>query len=321
MIASGTKHGIEPDTADRLDGKVCLITGATGGIGLASASELARRGARVVLAGRVPERCDSACAAVRRSVPGARVESLVFDLSLQRDLRRAAAEISARHDRLDTLINNAGALFALRAETDEHVERTLATNHVGPFLLTNLLLPLLRRAPAPRVVVVASSAHADVPGFDFDDPHASGSSGRLKRYPRSEAESLFFTLAMPWAHPGYLQYARTKLANLLFAYEAARRFAPLGVAVSAVHPGLVASGFGAGNGTYGRCLWAFLRVFGASPERGARALVRAATGPAGPLGLAGFAGPGGPAESAPASHDRKAQARLWERSAQLVGTI
>lgn len=236
-----------PELASTMAGKTCMVTGATAGIGLVTARELAVRGATVIIVGRNSERGRQSTEAIRRATGNQAVEFLSADLSSQAEVRTLAREFLARHRRLDVLVNNAGALYALRQVSVDGIEMTLALNHLGSFLLTNLLMDALKAAAPARIVNVASDAHADVDGFDFSDPQAMRSSG-LGCYPRSEMASVFCSVALPWAHPAFLQYARTKLANVLFTTELVQRLAGTGITVNALHPGLVASNFSAGNG-------------------------------------------------------------------------
>jgi NAD(P)-dependent dehydrogenase (short-subunit alcohol dehydrogenase family) len=249
-------------------GKVCMVTGATSGIGLATARDLAGRGATVFIVGRNSERGRQATEAIRLATGNPAVEWLAADLSSQADIRSLAHEFLARHRRLHVLVNNAGALFALRQESVDGIEMTLALNHLGPFLLTSLLRDALEAAAPARIVNVSSSAHEDVDGFDFEDPQATRTRG-LGSYPRSELASAFYSLALPWAHPGFMQYARTKLANLLFTIELARRLEGTGVTANALNPGLVASSFSEGNGLYGWFMRRFVGLRGIGVDEGA----------------------------------------------------
>ncbi len=288
-----------------LQGKVCLITGATSGIGFVTARELARMGANVVLVGRDAARCASSVAAIVRKTGNAKVESLQADLSSQAEVRRLADAFLARHKRLDVLVNNAGAIFALRRESVDGIEMTMALNHLSPFLLTSLLLDTLKASAPSRIVNIASVAHTDVPGFDFEDPEAK------RRYPRSEAASLFYSLFKPWAHPGFFQYARSKLANILFTVELARRLDGTGVTVNALHPGIVASNFSAGNGIYGWFMARFFAFRGISVEEGAKTPVYLASSPD-VEGVTGrYFSRCRPKDPSPAATDAKAAARLW----------
>lgn len=311
---------VEPEQS--MGGRVCLITGATTGIGLATARELARRNATVVLVGRSPERCRHAADSIAGETGNALPEFLVADLSSQAEVRRLADEFLARHDRLHVLINNAGALFALRQESVDGIEMTLALNHLAPFLLTNLLVDLLKAsaaASAPsRIVNLSSSTQADVKAFDFDDPQAdTGPRGR--RYPRTELRSLAWAVTMPWAHPAVVQYAHTKLANLLFTFELARRLAGNGVTANAVHPGYVASGFSRGNGSLGVLMRFWSRLLGISEAEGARTPVYLACS----LEVAEISGAyfvkEKQAQPSPAAHDAEAARRLWAMSEEMTG--
>ncbi len=294
----------------------CLVTGATGGIGFVTALELARLGATVVVAGRSPERCAASIGTIRAATGNQRVTSLCADLASQSDVRRLAREFLADHGRLDVLVNNAGAVFAVRRESVDGVEMTLAVNHLAPFLLTTLLLPVIEATPGARIINISSDAQKDVPGFNFDDPQARR--GGLGGYPRSEWASVVYSLAAPWAHPGFLQYARTKVANILFTTELARRLAGAGVSANAVHPGLVVTGLSSGNGVYGWCMRRFVGLRGISAEEGAAPLLRLATA-AEVSGVTGAYFVGNErATPSPGASDPDAAGRLWALSEALT---
>ncbi len=276
-------------------GKTCLVTGATSGIGEVAATELAGQGARVVIVGRSRERCEATVERIRQAHPGAEVESLVADLSSQAEVRRLAGEIQARCPRLDVLVNNAGALFSTRKESADGIEMTLALNHLGYFLLTNLLLDTLRATPEARVVNVASDAHTMARrGINFDDIQ-----GR-KRY------------------GGMRAYAQSKLANILFTQELARRLEGTGVAANSLHPGFVATNFGQGNGWVNTAIKLIAPVFAIKPDGGARTTVYLASSPE-VEGLTGkYFVKCRSIEPASPARDVEAARRLWQLSEELT---
>jgi retinol dehydrogenase 12 len=300
-----------------MKGKVCLVTGATAGIGLVTARELARAGATVVMVSRTRSNGEKAAATIRAETGNDAVEFMAADLSSLADVRRFAGEFLARHPRLDVLINNAGALCALRRESVDGIEMTFALNHLGPFLLTNLLLDALKAAAPCRVINVASSAHDDVPAFNFDDPEAKREGG-IGAYPRSEWGSLFYSLAMPWAHPGFMQYARTKLANLLFTHELAKRLQGTGVTANALHPGVVASNFSDGNGVYGWFMRRFMNARGITPEEGAKTMIYLATSHDVASQSGGYFIECKAAQCSKAAMDAEAAAKLWSLSEAMT---
>ena len=306
-----------PDTS--MVGKTCLVTGATAGIGEVTARELARLGARVVILGRSRERCAATTEATRRETGSMCVEFLVADLSSQAEVRRVAREFLERHDRLHVLVNNAGAMFARRRESVDGVEMTLALNHLAYFLLTSLLLDTLKASARARVVNVSSRAHEDVSALDFDDLQARAHARKCWGYGESQFASLLFTLFAPMRHPAFLQYARTKLANLLFTYELSRRLAGTGVTVNALHPGFVASRFMAGNGPLGWFMRRWAGVFGVTAEEGAKTSVYLASSPE-VEGITGkYFAKQKQVVSSPASLDEAAARRLWQLSEELTG--
>jgi len=272
-------------------GKVCLVTGGTSGIGLETARALANRGATVVVLGRSAERC-AATARKLHEESHSTVEPLAADLSMQAEVRRAASEFQQRFQRLDVLVNNAGAAYLKREESADGVEKTWALNHLGYFLLTNLLLDHLKRNAPARVVNLASDAHRSVKGIDFDDIQAQ------KRYRAFRA------------------YGMSKLANVLFTRELARRLEGTGITVNAMHPGLVATNFGARMPLAVR--W-FFRSFGLSPEKGARTAIYLATSSE-VEGISGkyFHRQKVVRPAAPALDDAAAR-RLWELSEAMTG--
>ena len=285
-----------PAAEPTLTGKVVLVTGATAGIGAVTARALAERGATVVVAGRSRERCEATVDQVRRATGNAGVEAIVADLSVQADVRRLAREFQDRFPRLDVLVNNAGAMFARRRESADGIEMTFALNHLGYFLLTALLLDTLKASAPARVVNVASEAHRMVPGLDFDDLEV-----RRRRY------------------RGFRAYARSKLANVLFTYELARRLEGTGVTANALHPGFVATSFMSGNGATGWMMRRLADLAAIPPEAGARTTIFLASSPA----VEGVSGRYFVKErevaSSPASRDEAAARRLWQVSEQMTG--
>jgi NAD(P)-dependent dehydrogenase (short-subunit alcohol dehydrogenase family) len=300
-------------------GKTCLVTGATAGIGAVTARELARRGAAAVLVGRSPERCAATADAIRRETGNAAVEYLVADLSSQAGVRRVAGEFLERHGRLHVLVNNAGALFARRRECADGIEMTLALNHLAYFLLTNLLLDALKAGAPARVVNVSSGAHKGVKHLDLGALQARPGAGGFGGYEGPAFAGVFYTLFAPTRHPAFVQYARTKLANLLFTYELARRLEGTGVTANALHPGFVATRFTAGNGALGWFLRRWASLFAIGPEEGAKTVVYLATSPE----VEGVTGKyfvkQRAASSSPASQDEDAARKLWKLSEELTG--
>ena len=280
-----------------LAGKRCVVTGGTDGIGLVTARELARRGALVTVVGRDRAKGDATVAAIREATGNAAVALETADLSRQQEVRALGRRLLAAGPRVDVLVNNAGAMFGERALTDDGVERTFALNHLAYFLLTALLLPALRRAAhdagEARVVSVASDAHRRA-RLDLDDPGLARGYG------------------------AYRAYANSKLANVLFTYEMARRLAGTGVTANCLHPGRVRTRFGRGGSPLLGALFAALRPFQISAERGALTSVHVAASPE----VAGVTGRYfercRPVRSSPASYDEQAQRRLWELSERLA---
>ncbi|MAS34871.1 MAG: short-chain dehydrogenase [Anaerolineaceae bacterium] len=278
-------------------GKVVLVTGATNGIGQVTARELARMGATTVIAGRNAEKLQATVEEIRQQAPDAQVDSLRADLSLMTDVRTLAETFLNRYDRLDVLVNNAGAGASQRHITPEGFERMFALNHLSYFLLTYLLLDKLKASAPARVINVASDAHRSV-RLDFDNL-------------QSEHD---------WGRAGYRAYGRTKLANILFTRELARRLEGTGVTANAVHPGVVATGIWSGaGGIFGRIAGAIAPLVMKTPEQGAQTSIYVASSPeaAGQTGL--YFSNGHPVQPAPAAQDDEAARRLWAISAEMVG--
>jgi retinol dehydrogenase-14 len=275
-----------------------MVTGATSGLGRATAHGLAAEGARTVVVGRDERRCAAVAGALAATTGNADVEWLAADFSRQGDVRRLADEYRARHGRLHVLVNNAGAVFARRRVTAEGVEMTLAVNHLGGYLLTALLRDTLVASTPARVLNVASVAHRQA-RIDFED------------------------LQLEHGYRPFRAYAGSKLANVLFTYELARRLEATGVTANAVDPGLVRTALGDKAGPLARVVWRAVqlrhrRVL-ATPEEASRPIVDLAAAPE----VAGVTGTyfvdGRPSASSPASLDPDAATRLWEASARLTG--
>ncbi len=277
-----------------LAGKTAVVTGASSGIGLPTAVGLARLGASVALVARDRAKGEAALAAVREaSAPGATSRLFLADLGSLAQVRRLAQELLAALPRIDVLVNNAGAIHATRKESPDGHELTLAVNHLAPFLLTNLLLPRLRASAPARVVTVSSEAHRIGP-LDLDDLEARRGYSAMR------------------------VYGRSKLANVLFANELARRLAGTGVTSNSLHPGVVATGFGRNDPGWFRLLVTLGRPFLTSPEKGARTSLHVAAAPE-VEGVTGtYFKDRRPVAPAPYARDEGVQHRLWELSERLV---
>ena len=278
-----------------MSGTTCLVTGATSGIGKETALRLAMLGAAVILVARDVARGAAAEADIRARVPLAQVELMTADLSSPAQVRQLAAGIEARGGRLDVLVNNAGVISPHRQLTAEGLETTFAVNHLGPFLLTSLLRGLLMRSAPARVVTLSSAAHKQVRALAWEDLPRGGRSGHGQAYPVS------------------------KLLNILFTSELARRLAGTGVTANCLHPGFVRTGLGRDvTGVLGAVLPLILRLR-PGPEAGARTPVYLASSPevAGVTG--GYFVNCKPAEPSALAKDARAAARLWALSEDLTG--
>ena len=273
-------------------GRTVLVTGATGGIGLATAAGLVGLGARVGIVGRDAARCAAAAERLRGS--GGKVGVFVADLSSQREVRRLAEEVLTAYPRLDVLVNNVGGYWATRHTTVDRLERTFAVNHLAPFLLTNLLLDRLRTSAPARVVTVSSGAQS-MGSIAFDD------------------------LQGEQDYSGQRAYNQSKLANVMFTFELARRLEGSGVTANALHPGVVRTNFGREDSQgWMRVMLPFLRPFLKSPERGAATPVYLASSPEVENVSGRYYANQKPRRSSTASYDAAAAARLWDVSATLV---
>jgi NAD(P)-dependent dehydrogenase (short-subunit alcohol dehydrogenase family) len=277
-------------------GKTVVVTGANTGIGFETAAALAGQGAHVVLTSRDAAKGKAAVGEIERRHPGADVTVMSLDLARLADVRRFASDLAARYPRLDVLVNNAGLILGERSTTQDGFETTFHVNHLGPFLLTNLLLPKLKAAAPSRIVNVASIAHR-WGRLDLDDLQSEKSYRKMR------------------------VYGTTKLCNILFTRELARRLGSTGVTANALHPGNVRSGFGKDGDTRGLfALGVKMNVlFSRSPASGASTSIFLASSPlvAGTTG--GYFVNSKPSKPSAAGRDDEAARKLWERSAELVG--
>ena len=277
-----------------MQNKIVLITGATHGIGEAAAKALARMGATIVVHGRNPERCKSVVNQIREETGNPNVDFLVADISVQAQVRRLAQDFQARHPRLDVLINNAGGAFLMRSLSVDGIEMTFALNHLSYFLLTNLLLEMLRASAPARIINVSSNSHTGRK-LDFDD---------------LQSKRGYYVMRA---------YGRSKLANILFTYELARRLEGSGVTANVMHPGFVATNIGKNNGPLARLVISLIHRRALTVEEGARTIIHLASshevdGVNGKYFVKEKAIP-----SDPASYDKDAMERLWRVSAEMTG--
>jgi NAD(P)-dependent dehydrogenase (short-subunit alcohol dehydrogenase family) len=284
---------VVPENANGgMEYKVVLITGGTSGIGKAAATALAALGAEVVVAGRNRERGEAAVGEIRRESRSEKVSLMLADLAVQAEVRELADKFKARYDRLDVLVNNAGLIQSRRTETPEGIELTLAVNHLAPFLLTNLLLDLLKSSAPSRIITVASEARRQAE-IDLDDLQ---SERRYRAFP---------------------VYGMTKLANILFTYELAERLRKTGVVANCVHPGGVNTDFGNNNRSLGILLFRAIKPFMRTSQRGADTVIYLASSPA--AGEMSGKYLMDRKEVSPAQpRDKGLQQRLWEVSEELT---
>lgn len=280
-----------------MDNKVCLITGATSGIGKATATGLAKTGANVVIIGRDEEQGEIAQNEIKRKSGNSKVDLLLTDLSSQAEIRKLAEEIKARYPALNVLINNAGIAPIKRSVTTEGIERIFAVNYLAPFLLTNLLLERLKASAPARVVNVAGDYHRKAT-IQFDDLMAE------KDYNGIRANN------------------QAKLALILFTYELARRLDGTGVTVNCLHPGAVATDGPLKDPdlpAFSRFMYKTARLFFASPEKGAETSIYLATSPEVDKVSGRYFIKKTPAASSPESYDEETARRLWKTSEELTG--
>lgn len=276
-------------------GRTCLVTGATSGIGKATAAGLARMGAELVVVARDPARGKAAVAELAATTGNPRVELLLADLASQASIRQAAEAYRHGHDRLDVLVNNAGGYWASRHVTPDGLEWTLAVNHLAYFLLTNLLVDLLQASDPARVVNVTSSAQA-FGDICLDD------------------------LQFERRYQGQAAYNQSKLANVLFTYELARRLEGHGVTVNCGVPGVTRTNFGRDDsGPVMRLLTPLARPFMRSPEQGADTVLYLASSPEVEGVTGGYFASRRPRRSSKRSYDRELARRLWRVSEELTG--
>ena len=277
-----------------MHGKTVVATGATSGIGQAAVLALAGMGARIVLVARNEKRAAATLERLEAAAPRRGHRSHLADLMSMADSRRVGAAIAASERKIDVLINNAGAMFAERRTTAEGLERTFALNHMAYFVLTAALIGNLKGSAPARIVSTASGAHAGA-RLDFDD------------------------LQSERGYSAFKAYARSKLANILFTRELARRLAGTGVAANCFHPGFVASRFGdEAGGLVGR-LFPLAKLAGLSPEKGADTLVYLTSAPDAASASGAYFVKRRIAEPSAAGRDDNAAKRLWQASESLAG--
>jgi len=276
-----------------MQGKTAIVTGGTNGIGLVTARALAGMGAQVTIISRNAEKCAAVTGAIQVEV-GNPVEFIAADLSTLAGIMQAAAAFKQRHTHLHVLVNNAGAMFTHRQLTSDGYEMTFALNHLNYFLLTNLLLDVLKASAPARIVNVSSGAHLRA-SLDFDN---------------LQSEKHFASMQA---------YGQSKLANVLFTYELARRLEGSGVTANALHPGFIATGFARNNGPLYNFGMNIIGLFIRKPEQGAQTSLYLASSPE----VEGVSGKYfidcKPVNSSPLSYDKALAEKLWQVSLELTG--
>jgi len=280
-------------TRRTMQNKISLITGATSGIGQATATALAQKGATIIVAGRSEERCKKTVDQIQHQTGNSRVDYLLADLSMQSQIHQLAEEFKSRYERLDVLVNNAGAIHLFRRVSADGIEMTFALNHLAYFLLTNLLLDTLKASAPARIVNVASNSHYGQ-HLDFDN------------------------LQLTRGYNPMRAYGRSKLCNLYFTYELARRLEGTGVTVNAMHPGFVATNMAANNGWLVRLFLPLIHRNSLTPEQGASTAVYLASSPEVEGVTGNFFVRERERASDPVSYDESVASRLWEVSEKMT---
>ncbi len=277
-----------------MHGKICLITGGTNGIGKSAAQGLARLGATVVIVGRDAQKTSQVVADIRSATGNENVDFLLADLSSQQDVRRLASDFKPKYSRLHVLLNNAGGAFTTRQLSVDGIEMTLALNHLAYFLLTNLLLDTLEASAPARIINVSSDAHARGK-IDFDNLQGERS------------------------YSSFGPYGNSKLANILFTTELARRLEGTGVTVNALHPGFTSTGFGKNNpGLFMKIMGVVVPLLARSPEKGAATSIYLASSPEVHSITGKYFVDCKVTQPAPQAADRAVARQLWDVSAQMV---
>jgi NAD(P)-dependent dehydrogenase (short-subunit alcohol dehydrogenase family) len=281
---------------DTMKGKICLVTGGTNGIGKATAQALTQMGATVLIVGRDAQKTSRVVQEIRAASSNKNVGSLLADLSSQQEVRRLANEFKSKYSHLHVLINNAGAFFMQRQLSVNGIEMTFALNHLASFLLTDLLLDTIKASAPARIINVSSGAHASGK-IEFDN--LQGERGYTPR-----------------------AYDNSKLANILFTMELARRLEGTGVTVNTLHPGFVATGFAKNNGkVIAALVGIFAPLVAQSPEKGAETSIYLASSPS----VAGITGKyfhdSHVIPAAPQASDRVVARKLWDVSAKMVHLV
>ena len=277
-----------------MSGKICLVTGATNGIGKAAAEALAQMGATVVIVGRNAPKTAQLVEEIRAASGNKNVDSLLADLSSQQEVRRLAIEFKSKYPHLHVLLNNAGGTFTTRQLSDDGIEMTFALNHLAYFLLTNLLLDTMKASTPARIINVSSDVHSGGK-IDFDNLQGERS------------------------YSSFGPYENSKLANILFTTELARRLEGTGVTVNALHPGFTSTGFGKNNpGFLMKIMGVVVPLIARSPEKGAATSIYLASSPEVQSLTGKYFVDCRVTQPAPQAADRTVARRLWDVSAEMV---
>jgi len=282
------------NSAANINGKVCLITGATSGIGFAATKELARRQAKITLIGRNRDKCSDTVSRIIEYTGNPNVYYILADLSILSEVRQAANQFLKKNRKLDVLINNAGVSLGKYQETAEGIEKTFAVNHLSHFLLTNMLLETIKNSAPSRIINVSSELHRRAQ-INFDD------------------------LYMKNNYRGMKAYGNSKLMNILFTYELSRRLKGTKVVVNAMHPGLVRTNLGKNSGIVSKVIWSFITLFAKSAEEGAKTIIYLTTEPRIENTTGKYYSNEKEVNSSTLSYDKKISERLWMISNELSG--